>query len=282
MADFSRDDKEKDKYRSLDDLIQEEKKSYHKNDDRHRDNRRNRDRDRRRSNSNNKEHGNGSYKVFVSNLSFDTTWKTLKDHMRKAGEVVRADVFMDDRGRSRGLGIVEYKSNSDATRAIKELHNSTLDGRVIFAREVGIIEKILALTDDEERGGGERGHDRSGNGGGDYSHKRNDRVERVRRSRSRSLSIQRKGQKDADSRDKGKKIFIGNLPYSVSKQQLKEAFKEFGDILSTEVQHDDRGKSKGYGIVIFSDWEAADEAIKQMDQAKFNDRTVTVRLDRNY
>ena len=76
-------------------------------------------------------------KVFVSNLSFDSTWKTLKDHFRKAGDVERADVFMDDRGRSRGIGIVEFRSRNDAQRAIKELNDTSLDGRVIFVREVG-------------------------------------------------------------------------------------------------------------------------------------------------
>lgn len=75
--------------------------------------------------------------MFVNNLSYDSTWKTLKDHFRKAGEVVRADVFEDDRGRSRGIGIVEFKYSGDAARAIKDLNNSTLDGRVIYVREVG-------------------------------------------------------------------------------------------------------------------------------------------------
>lgn len=40
----------------------------------------------------------------MSNLSFETNWKSLKDHMRKVGDVVRADIFEDDRGRSRGIG----------------------------------------------------------------------------------------------------------------------------------------------------------------------------------
>ncbi len=34
--------------------------------------------------------------------------------------------------------IVEFRTNADAGRAIRDLHNSTLDGRVIFVREVGV------------------------------------------------------------------------------------------------------------------------------------------------
>ena len=46
---------------------------------------------------------------------------------------------------------------------------------------------------------------------------------------------------------------------------------------------DDRGNSKGFGIIKFSDKKSADEAISEMDQAKFNDRFVSVRYDsKNY
>lgn len=46
-------------------------------------------------------------RLFVSNLSYDTQWKYLKDHMRPAGDVVRADIFEDMKGRSRGIGYVK-------------------------------------------------------------------------------------------------------------------------------------------------------------------------------
>lgn len=47
----------------------------------------------------------GVLKVFVSNLAYETNWRSLKDHMRKAGgEVMRADIFEDDKGRSKGIG----------------------------------------------------------------------------------------------------------------------------------------------------------------------------------
>lgn len=48
----------------------------------------------------------------------------------------------------------------------------------------------------------------------------------------------------------------------------------------TEISVDDRGKSKGYGIVCFDNKRDAEEAIRVMDQARFNDRVVNVRFDR--
>ena len=50
--------------------------------------------------------GGAGRRVFVSNLSYETQWKYLKDHMRQAGDVVRADIFEDEKGRSRGMGYV--------------------------------------------------------------------------------------------------------------------------------------------------------------------------------
>lgn len=82
--------------------------------------------------------------VFCGNLSYETTWQSLKDHMRQAGEVTRADVLMDrSTGRSKGCGIVEYEDAADARKALRDLHETELDGRQIFLRE-----------DREEGGGG--------------------------------------------------------------------------------------------------------------------------------
>ena len=73
--------------------------------------------------------------VYVGNLSWDVMWQDLKDHMKEAGTVIRADVMMGEDGRSKGCGIVEYSSVDEANNAILRLHNSNLKGRLIFVRE---------------------------------------------------------------------------------------------------------------------------------------------------
>lgn len=75
------------------------------------------------------------HRVYVGNLSWDTRWQGLKDHMREAGEVVHAEVFKESTGRSAGCGLVEYERSSDAINAIKTMNDSMLDGRAIFVRE---------------------------------------------------------------------------------------------------------------------------------------------------
>ena len=55
-------------------------------------------------------------------------------------------------------------------------------------------------------------------------------------------------------------VHISNLPYSVDKEQLREAFREFGQILHASVTLNEDGLSTGYGIVEFSTKEAAENA----------------------
>lgn len=55
-------------------------------------------------------------------------------------------------------------------------------------------------------------------------------------------------------------MHVSNLPYSVDKEQLKEAFREFGQILHASVTLNEDGLSTGYGIVEFSTKEAAENA----------------------
>merc|ERR1712146_460814 len=76
--------------------------------------------------------GSNSKRVFVGNLSWDVSWQDLKDHMRKAGDVVHADVLKRRDGKSSGGGIVEYATAREAKNAMAELNDTDLNGRMIF------------------------------------------------------------------------------------------------------------------------------------------------------
>ncbi len=70
---------------------------------------------------------------------------------------------------------------------------------------------------------------------------------------------------------------MSNLPYSVDKDQLRGAFAEFGKVLHSSVSLDERGHSRGFGVVEFETREAAEQATISMDKASFNGREVTVK-----
>jgi len=73
--------------------------------------------------------------LYVGNLSYDTTWRDLKDHFKQAGEVVRADVKSSDNGRSKGFGVVKFARPEDAEAAIATLSGVELDGRPLEVRQ---------------------------------------------------------------------------------------------------------------------------------------------------
>ncbi|KAI9094349.1 hypothetical protein DFS34DRAFT_629094 [Phlyctochytrium arcticum] len=74
-------------------------------------------------------------RVYVGNLAYEVGWKELKDFMRKAGEVLFADILIGPTGRSKGCGVVEFAKPEEAQAAIKELSDTNLMGRPVFIRE---------------------------------------------------------------------------------------------------------------------------------------------------
>ncbi len=73
-----------------------------------------------------------------------------------------------------------------------------------------------------------------------------------------------------------KSIFVGNLPWSVTDEDLKAKFSEFGNVISARVVTDKfSGKSRGFGFVDMEDADA-EKAISGMTGFKWGDREVTV------
>ena len=81
-------------------------------------------------------------KVYVGNLSFDTTEDTLKDLFAQAGTVNSASIVMDKfSGRSKGFAFVEMSSEEEAKKAIEMLNGKEVDGRNIVVDEAKPMEK---------------------------------------------------------------------------------------------------------------------------------------------
>lgn len=75
----------------------------------------------------------------------------------------------------------------------------------------------------------------------------------------------------------GKKLYVGNLPYSVDDAALESQFATYGKVESARVITDrDTGRSKGFGFVEFSNDDEADKAIEGMNGASIGGRNLTV------
>jgi len=102
-----------------------------------------------------------SSKLFVGNLSFNTTENDLQDAFAAHGTVTETNLMMDRvSGRPRGFGFVTMSTPEEAEKAIAALNGAQLDGRALT---------VNIARPREERpggGGGSRGPRRDFRGGG--------------------------------------------------------------------------------------------------------------------
>ncbi len=72
-------------------------------------------------------------------------------------------------------------------------------------------------------------------------------------------------------------IYVGNLPYSITEEELKAAFAGFGEVENASIITDKySGRSKGFGFVEMPDDASAEEAIKALDGTDMQGRNVKV------
>ena len=97
-------------------------------------------------------------KLYVGNLSFNTSNQDLTDLFGAIGTVESANIIEDrETGRSRGFGFVEMSSQAEGENAIAQLNGKEVDGREL---------KVNEAKPQESRGGGGGGRGGYGGGGG--------------------------------------------------------------------------------------------------------------------
>jgi RNA recognition motif-containing protein len=100
-----------------------------------------------------------SNKLFVGNLSFDTTENDLNDAFAAHGTVMETNLLMDrETGRPRGFGFITMNSPEEAQKAIAALNGSQLGGRALTVN-------VAKPREERPAGGGGR-REYGGSGGG--------------------------------------------------------------------------------------------------------------------
>ncbi|MGH9820346.1 MAG: RNA recognition motif domain-containing protein [Pyrinomonadaceae bacterium] len=99
-----------------------------------------------------------STKLYVGNLSFNTSTQDLETMFAESGTVTSANIIEDrETGRSRGFAFVEMSTDEEAKKAIASLDGKEIDGRNL---------KVNEAKPREDRGGRGNGGGRSSYGGG--------------------------------------------------------------------------------------------------------------------
>jgi RNA recognition motif-containing protein len=202
--------------------------------------------------------GGGARQVYVGNLSYETSWQDLKDLFRKDGTVEHADHIEGSDGRKKGFGIVTFSNPKAAAGAIRrldgfEFQGRTLDVRLDHGGRRNTTTTTTAKPEDHPPAG-----------------KNSNKV-----SSTRSSSDKPSGASSSSCQ-----LFVGNLSYETSWQDLKDHFRKCGPIDHAEVMEGPDGRKKGFGILTFAKAKDAAVAIRQLDGADFQGRALDVRLDR--
>jgi len=252
-------------------------------------------------------------RVYVGNLSYRTTSEELKAYfLTVCPGVTHAEVISYPNGRSKGCGLVEFKSASEAEKAIKELNNTELGTRKIFIREdrepkgfqggagkgdkspekktstTSTTTATTTTSSSSTSSAPRRNNDyqpsgRGGRGGrGGYNNRYNNNNNNNNDNNNDNRSYQPRGQKQSAPRAKNSdasNLYVGNLPYSCQDGDLQELFEAHGDVVKAEVAMDRNSRSKGFGTVKMGSADDANNAITELNESTFQGRKIVVRID---
>ncbi|KAF3915663.1 Nucleolin [Arthrobotrys entomopaga] len=241
--------------------------------------------------------GGGGRQIFVSNLPFNVGWQDLKDMFRQAGTVLRADVHIGHDGRPKGSGIVAFETPEDAKSAIQQFNGYDWQGRVLEVRE----DRFAGST---SFGGGGGGFGRGGFGGGfggrgggfgggrggfgggrgggfgggynrgGYGGHGGGGGGGAGSSDFNATAAQPNPFTDyaQGGGDKSATIFVRNLPWSTSNDDLVELFTTIGRVERAEIQYEPSGRSRGTGVVQFDHEDNAETAIAKFTGYQYGGR----------
>lgn len=213
-------------------------------------------------------------KLWVGQLPYSATWQDLKDHFAQVGTVTYAKIIMDHAkgmskgksanrdGWSKGMGLVQFSSRKEAQKAMK-----LLDGSQIGDRQIS-VEPWTSHDDDGATGNGKA----SGKVGYEWK--------LVPVSKGSGKSSGKSGK--TGSKDASCKVYVGQLPYSATWQDLKDHFAQAGTVVYAKVLCDhamnDKGAkgcnrdgwSKGTAVVEFSSPKEARKAISLLNGSEMD------------
>lgn len=198
--------------------------------------------------------------LFVGNLPYRVRWQDLKDLFRRAGTVLRADVSLGPDNRSRGYGTVLLATAEDAGRAIDMLNGYCWQTRVLEVRP----DRLGASVD--EMGGSLAIRGTNGHPSGFPS-------------LGKPYDENTFGQ-DVVGGTGTKTLFVGNLPFHIQWQDLKDLFRAAGAVARADVTVGPDGRSRGFGTVSFVTEDGAERARRTFDGYEFNGRPLKVHYDK--
>ncbi|XP_064156308.1 polyadenylate-binding protein 1-A-like [Anguilla rostrata] len=136
--------------------------------------------------------------VYIKNFGEDFDDEKLKEIFSEFGRTLSVRVMMDERGRSRGFGFVNYENHEDAQKAVEQMNGKELNGRILY---VGRAQKRLERQGELKR-----------------------KFEQIKQERIH--------------RYQGVNLYVKNLDDGIDDERLRREFAPYGTITSAKVMTD--------------------------------------------
>ncbi|KAF7304813.1 Polyadenylate-binding protein [Mycena kentingensis (nom. inval.)] len=176
--------------------------------------------------------------LYIKNLDPELSQEEFEKLFNQFGPVTSSAIQVDEEGKSKGFGFVNYEDHESAQKAVDTLHDTEINGRKLF---VGRAQKKA------------------------------EREEELRKSYEQAKM-------EKLSKYQGVNLYIKNLEDDMDDDKLRAEFEPFGTVTSCKVMRDDKGTSKGFGFVCFSSPDEATKAVAEMNNKMLGTKPLYVSL----
>lgn len=176
--------------------------------------------------------------IYVKNLDTEVTQEEFTELFERFGKVTSAVVQVDEEGKSKGFGFVNYDTHEEAQKAVDSLNDTDFHGKKLFVAR---------------------------------AQKKAEREEELRKSYEQAKM-------EKMSKYQGVNLYIKNLDDNIDDERLRAEFEPYGTITSAKVMRDEKGTSKGFGFVCFSSPDEATKAVAEMNNKMIGQKPLYVSL----
>ena len=189
--------------------------------------------------------------LFVSNIPYSVSWREFSDFFKDAGNIVRVEIFQTYYHRSKGTGVVQFETSEEAQRAIEMFNGYEWMGRPLEVR----VDRFAVPKGSPRYA--------SGSGGGDLSPK--------------PAAVNSDFTENATGNgEPSDTIYVDNLPYSTTSQDLIDLFETTGKVDRAEIQYRPDGRTKGSGVVKFDTPASAEISISKLNGYSYGNRKLAL------
>ena len=174
----------------------------------------------------------------MKNVDTELTQEEFTNLFEPFGTITSSVLQLDEEGKSKGFGFVNFESHEMAERAVETLNETEINGKKIF---VGRAQK------------------------------RNEREEELRRSFEHAKM-------EKMAKWQGVNLYVKNIDDDMDDDKLRAEFEPYGTITSSKIMRDEKGTSKGFGFVCYSTPDEATKAVAELNNKMLGSKPLYVSL----